>query len=886
MFKKNLKIILFMTILCFLFSASVTSVMAVGGFKVEPRVADNAEGLDAVFSPETSPGIEDRVVIGFTSTGVKGDYQVIVDTHGPGGVGPPDGGFEADGDWSTPVGEMIGGEAGEENLIPQTIKVEWDGTDKWDSPGYVVDGTYKILVHIDYEPNGVIDKGDPSYDKRIIEATVDNTPPQISVDVSPFSPNGDGQKDTTTISYQLSEDVLKLELTITILGVLTQLTAIQKQLKLTGGVLHKVIWDGKDELGTIVEDGSYDCTLKGTDSGGNFAEPSFSIQVDTEPPDVRLPASPINTAAFGQDLTITATITDDSPITEVRLYYQVGGSVRTYVVMENTTGDTYVGTIPGSAVTNKGLCYYVWAEDQAGNYNITENGNIKTRKGDEDRWYYTSIPGGFNVKVTGASVELPAGMLPDFDTKSVLPAYRMISAPITPSPAATSTTLFAPFGEAGVDWKAWKFTGGPEYNGYQAGHINPFTFSPGIAAWIGTVNPDKALTVTGETARISDKYDDCDVAGKRYQYEIMLHAGWNQIAVPFNFSRNWDKDTIPEWETDYIMDEIYWFTGEKSAYSFASLDSTVPNQDVFATSWTGSGIPDNELVWSGWPGSLDPWGGYWAYSNREGAVLRIDPTFPGKGVLPITPTAPSVQMPYNWSVKVMPEAGGVVGTAKFAGIVSDATDGIDRYDVMDLPALPGHVTRLSFITEAGDYLQDMRAPSNEMFWHFKVSSAVNTPVTLRFDAKAVPSEYRTVLLIDSATEAATDLRKVASYAYKPSEKIRNFKLIISKAHLETYIIPKRSALLQNYPNPFNPETWVPYRLAKLGDVTIKIYNVAGQLVRTLELGHREAGSYTVKERAAYWDGRNNLSERIASGVYFYHIQSGSFHATRRMAIVK
>ena len=452
--------------------------------------------------------------------------------------------------------------------------------------------------------------------------------------------------------------------------------------------------------------------------------------------------------------------------------------------------------------------------------------------------------------------------------------------------------MFEPFGVAGIYWVAWKFTGGPEFNGYDGGHINPFTFSPSVAAWVGTVNPDKALMVKGNAPQISNFYHQSDIAGQRYLYEITLSAGWNQIAVPFNFSRNWDKTTIKEKiggeyvDLVNISNLIYWFSGEKSSYSFASLESTVPNQDVFATSWTGSGIPDNELVWSGWPGSLDPWGGYWMYSNREAAVLSIDPTVPGKGVLPATPTAPSVQMPYSWSVKVMPEASGSFGTAKFAGIVSDASDGIDKYDVMDLPALPGQAARLAFIMEDGDYLQDMKAPADEMFWNFKASAAVNTPVTLRFDASAVPSEYRTVLLIDTVTEAATDLRKASSYAYKSSEKIRNFKLIISKAHIETYIVPKHSVLLQNYPNPFNPETWVPYSLSTAGDVKINVYNVTGQLVRTLELGHREAGSYTVKERAAYWDGRNATGERVASGVYFYNIQSGSFHATKRMVIVK
>ena len=597
---------------------------------------------------------------------------------------------------------------------------------------------------------------------------------------------------------------------------------------------------------------------------------------DTTPPDVRLPESYVKEAAVETDVTITATVTDDISVEWVRLYYQVGGALKTFIVMENTTDNAYEGTIPGTAVSNKGLCYYILAEDHLGNRNIV-NGQIKTRKGDKNEWWHTNIPGGFNVTVTGTSVTLPANTLPVFDVAVVPSKYRMISAPIDAS--TISTDLFAPFGTAGDDWKVWRYTESAEYNGYQPGHINPFTFTPGVAAWIGTVNPDNNLIVAGSTIKIAADNND-------YKAKIKLHQGWNQIGCPFNFSRNWDSRTIGLDGGD-IMDSIYWFTGEDEtlSYSFASLDVDVPNQTVFAANWKTAADFKGPATGSGWPGTLDPWGGYLVYAYKEGATLTIDATAPGKSVFPTTP-APSSKMPYNWSVKVMPEAGGVSGTAKFAGIVSDATDGMDKYDVIDLPALPGQTVRLSFVTESGDYLQDMRAPSNEMFWHFKVSSAVNTPVTIRFDATAVPLEYRTILLIDIVTDAVTNLRKVASYIYKPSEKIRNFKLIISKAHPETYIIPKRSALLQNYPNPFNPETWVPYRLAKSGDVTINIYNVAGQLVRTLKLGHREAGSYIAKERAAYWDGKNIISERVASGVYLYHIQSGLFHATKRMVIVK
>ena len=97
---------------------------------------------------------------------------------------------------------------------------------------------------------------------------------------------------------------------------------------------------------------------------------------------------------------------------------------------------------------------------------------------------------------------------------------------------------------------------------------------------------------------------------------------------------------------------------------------------------------------------------------------------------------------------------------------------------------------------------------------------------------------------------------------------------------------KRTALLQNYPNPFNPETWIPYQLAEAGDVVLSIYDANGRLVRRLDLGHRPAGYYTEKSKAAYWDGRNREREPVASGIYFYQLATPSVTELRRMVIVK
>ena len=98
--------------------------------------------------------------------------------------------------------------------------------------------------------------------------------------------------------------------------------------------------------------------------------------------------------------------------------------------------------------------------------------------------------------------------------------------------------------------------------------------------------------------------------------------------------------------------------------------------------------------------------------------------------------------------------------------------------------------------------------------------------------------------------------------------------------------PEKTQLLANYPNPFNPETWIPYELATDTDVRITIYNTQGVVIRTLQLGHQSGGYYTGRDRAAYWDGRNALGEQVASGLYFYQLETDEMSLMRKMVILK
>ena len=110
--------------------------------------------------------------------------------------------------------------------------------------------------------------------------------------------------------------------------------------------------------------------------------------------------------------------------------------------------------------------------------------------------------------------------------------------------------------------------------------------------------------------------------------------------------------------------------------------------------------------------------------------------------------------------------------------------------------------------------------------------------------------------------------------------------LIQLPELVAYEIPAETELLSNYPNPFNPETWIPYRLAEDAFVALTIYDRSGRVVRTLDVGHQIASVYENRSKAIYWDGRNEIGEQVASGVYFYHLSAGDYSATRKMVILK
>ena len=145
--------------------------------------------------------------------------------------------------------------------------------------------------------------------------------------------------------------------------------------------------------------------------------------------------------------------------------------------------------------------------------------------------------------------------------------------------------------------------------------------------------------------------------------------------------------------------------------------------------------------------------------------------------------------------------------------------------------------------------------------------------------KGTPSSTKDVIIV---RRALNELEAVSEKSHSVEVTIQFLHAWLANANQGV----RETRLLPNYPNPFNPETWIPYQLAETADVSMKIYDIRGRLVRTISVGFKPVGYYLTRERAAYWDGRNETGESVSSGVYFLQFIAGDFAATQRVVIVK
>lgn len=162
------------------------------------------------------------------------------------------------------------------------------------------------------------------------------------------------------------------------------------------------------------------------------------------------------------------------------------------------------------------------------------------------------------------------------------------------------------------------------------------------------------------------------------------------------------------------------------------------------------------------------------------------------------------------------------------------------------------------------------SPSDVTAWSWDFGDGQTSALEDPFHTYNNPGSYSVVLIGTGASGADTLER--ADYITATSS-------IAVDGKREN--IPLAFELSQNNPNPFNPNTTIRYQLPGWSRVSLRIYDIAGRPVRTIMVGYRSPGYHDI-----IWDGRDDLGDEVASGIYYYSLAAGDYRETRRMVLLR
>jgi hypothetical protein len=310
---------------------------------------------------------------------------------------------------------------------------------------------------------------------------------------------------------------------------------------------------------------------------------------------------------------------------------------------------------------------------------------------------------------------------------------------------------------------------------------------------------------------------------------VTLEPGWNLVGAPYNGTTASAYNPTPN--------TVFGFDGAN--YSIAS--------------------------------TLAMFQGYWVYNETDNPrTVTVTQGLDAPAMVRREPT-PSWLIPLTLTLD-----GGAVKTVEL-GVEKTAKVGFDALDAPLPPPMPvrGYSEFYAATTDRVGRLTRSVLPARQADASWTLIVNLSEPGTLRWKGQSLPTGYRLTMELG---EERFDLAEEGSTRLDVGRRTFVARL--------AFVAPTATRLMANYPNPFNPETWIPFELKEGSDVTVTVFDVSGNVVRRLDLGYREPGYYTSREEAAYWDGRNELGERVSSGVYVVEFRAGQTRDLRRIALLK
>lgn len=363
-----------------------------------------------------------------------------------------------------------------------------------------------------------------------------------------------------------------------------------------------------------------------------------------------------------------------------------------------------------------------------------------------------------------------------------------------------------------------------------------------------------------------------DVTGapRTTDYNRLLRGGWSFVASPF--SKSFSKSSIR-----FSKGNIN--ASSDSAVTLGWIQNVYYGYDRSDSLYHQSNV-------------LNPWSGYLlaAVSDSVTAIYRY--SYAGSPTEGSTPVTPKVDE-NNWFVSINAQLGTAKDNMLSFGVAQNATTGFDNaYDLAKPPAgleIPGvrtYFQHLDWSPYFENYAADIQAPlsgSQVSQWKFSVTTPIANLVTLSWKdiltqiPQAVRDNYGFYLSGPGIT-GNLDMEKVFSYAYSSTIKGTSTFTISSQLTGVDPLAgkPIRFALQQNYPNPFNPSTVITYSVKNEGKVTVNVYDILGNEVRTLVNEYKSPGSYQVSFDAT----------GLSAGAYFYKLAQGGSVQVKKLIYLK
>ncbi len=416
--------------------------------------------------------------------------------------------------------------------------------------------------------------------------------------------------------------------------------------------------------------------------------------------------------------------------------------------------------------------------------------------------------------------------------------YRLFSIPINLDNTNAAAVLEDDLGTYDPnEWRMFGLNANQSYSEFPgAGALQA-----GRAFWIAMRQANSITTGSGSTTSLADVFS------------ISLNPGWTFVGIPFDFA-------VPQ-------DRLQLASGN-------ALDIR-----AFNGSWGTLG------------GALQPFAGY-AVAATSSDQLQIN-------VFPLAAkTAPqhvkNIASTYTWSIGIHAASDHAVDDDNVLAVAPNASTEWDQLDRPEPPVI-GEYISVYFPHEDWNvpfkrFNTDVRPADLPLHqWTFEVASNVTEAFPLTFEGiSEVPAELD-ILLVDNLLYKQQDLRKNPEYLVKASENPHpgRFSLVVGPASevnqlaSELQIIPA-DVEMESFPNPFQGISTVRFGLSERSNVTISVYDSLGRLTATLLANEsREPGYHT-----ASWSGLNDSGISVASGVYFYVLNTGSQTVTKQIVFFK